>query len=177
MFFRLIGRPVVAPTLDVQTGMRKHAEAFGDPDQARAKKLVRQGVAHLALKTDFDGGVAVELAMSGIDRQHDMNQLMDEDAENLDRIGDVGANNDFKVGVFGRRTMPAFANARAAPTRGREGNGEANIFRNLKTRSFQSRGVAPPSPNATSSRASREYFSSPSQFSFRIQFSCPAPCF
>ena len=37
LFFRLIGRPVVAPTLDVETGMRKSAEAFGDLDQARAK--------------------------------------------------------------------------------------------------------------------------------------------
>ena len=102
LFFRLIGRPVVASTLDIETGMRKSAEAFGDLDQARTKKTVWQGVAHLAFEADFDRGFLVELAMSGIDRQHDMNQLMDEDAQHFDGIGDIRANDDFKVGVFGR---------------------------------------------------------------------------
>ena len=78
---------------------------------------------------------------------------MDEDAQNLDRIGDIRANDDFKVAVFGRGTMPAFANARAAPTRGGERNGEANIFRNRKPAAFE---VGRNSPVAERNQLSRE---------------------
>ena len=39
--------------------------------------------------------------MSGIDGQHDMNQFMHQHAQDLDRFGDIGANDDFIVAIFG----------------------------------------------------------------------------
>ena len=55
--------------------------------------------------------------MTGIDGKHDMNQLMHQHAQDLDRIGDIGADDDFKVAIIGGGRMPAFANPPAAPPR------------------------------------------------------------
>ena len=92
-------------------------QAFGQLDEARPQKLIRHGVTHGAFKADLNRRVPIQLAMTGIDGQHDMNQLVHQHAEHLDGIGDIGADDDFKVAIIGRRRMPAFANSRPAPPR------------------------------------------------------------
>jgi hypothetical protein len=113
----LIRWPVVAASIYVQSGVGQGTQAFGQLDEARPQKLIRQGVAHLAFEPYPDCRVPIQLPMTGIDGQHDMNQLMHQHAEHLDGIGNIGANNDFKVAIIGGGRMPAFANPCTAPPR------------------------------------------------------------
>jgi hypothetical protein len=102
LFLLAIRRPpVIGTAFDVEPGMGQRAESGGQVFEALVEQDSGQGMHHLALQTDLDRSGPVELAVLGFDRHHDMNQLMHEDAEDFDRLGEIGADEDFKVTIGG----------------------------------------------------------------------------
>ena len=57
---------------------------------------------HLALQPDFYRRIPVFLSVLGVDRDDHMDKLMNQDAENVFRFGEIGANEDFEM-FIGRR--------------------------------------------------------------------------
>jgi len=97
LFLWLIRWPVIAPPLDIQAGMGESPQQLRQGFQPRPQELARHGVAHLAFEADLDCRFLVELAVSGIGRQHGVNEFMNEDAQDLVRIpivSDTYSDND-----------------------------------------------------------------------------------
>jgi hypothetical protein len=70
--------------------------------------------------------------VAGIDRQHDMDQLMRENAEHFDRIGDIGSDDNLEISILGRGAMPRFADAVSIPSGWRKGDRETDVFGNFE---------------------------------------------
>jgi hypothetical protein len=78
LFFGLVSWTIVTAEIDIQSGMGKGAETFRQLDEARAQKLTWHRVPHFALKSDLDRCILVEFAVTRLDREHGMNQFVDE---------------------------------------------------------------------------------------------------
>src|SRR5271170_7051139 len=102
LFLLPIRRPaIIGPTVDIQPGMGQGTESSGKVFETLLQQDTGQGMNHLALQSDFDRSGPVELAVFGIDRHHDMNEFMHEDAKTFDRLRLIRSNEDFEMVIGG----------------------------------------------------------------------------
>ena len=82
--------------------MRQGAEGSGEIIKALLQQFPRQRMNHLALQSDLERSGPVMLTVAGIDRHHGMNQFMHQDAKNLFRLREIGANEYLEMLIGGR---------------------------------------------------------------------------
>ena len=130
LFLLAIRRPpVIGPAFDIEPGMGQGTERGREIIEAFLQQFTRHGVNHLARKSDFYRRIPVFFPVLGVDRDHDMNKLMHQHAENLGRLIEIGADEDFEMLIGRGGGMPAFAHSIAFPSRGRKPNRKSYLVR------------------------------------------------
>ena len=112
LFLFPVGRPaIIGATFDIEPGMGQRPERGREIIQALLQQDAGHGMNHFALQPDLNRSGPIVLAVLGVDRDDGMNQLMHEDAENLSRLVEIGADENLEMLIGGCGGMPALANA------------------------------------------------------------------
>ena len=82
--------------------MRQGTKRDGEIIEALLQQFAGQGVNHLPLQPDLNRRFPILLTVLGVDRGDGMDQFMHQDAENLFRLRQVRANENFEMLIGGR---------------------------------------------------------------------------